>query len=118
MLKPGALFLEWNASQLFSGEEFSEMKAFFSVFRSLPSSSCLSIRLSGCRRESIPAGLFHVCACEESKLIKVTCFKGPEIAGHCPPGPSANADELVEREYMSGRSGSDTVFIALAPDSF
>lgn len=59
-----------------------------------------------------------MCACEESKLIKVTCYKGPEIAGHCPPGPSASADELVEREYMSECSGSDTVFIALAPDSF
>lgn len=33
-------------------------------------------------------------------------------------GPSAGADELVECESVSECSGSDTVFIALAPDSF
>lgn len=33
-------------------------------------------------------------------------------------GLSAGADELVECESVSECSGSDTVFIALAPDSF
>lgn len=61
-----------------------------------------------------------VCLClsEESQLIKVTCFKGAQIVGTVRWDPSAGADELVECESVSECSGSDTVFIALAPDSF
>lgn len=87
-----SFFLKCNTSR--SSEKFSEMKAVFSVFCPLPSSSVnyLSVNYTLWLQKGIdPFWLFPVCVClclsEESQLIKITCFKGAQIARHRPPGP-------------------------------